>query len=166
MKRNIPILTTFILLVVVGFAVQRNQTNESPLSFEATTNSSLTAVTVNDKTFTVEIAQTEEQKAQGLSGRETLDKNSGMIFVFVPTTIPTFWMRDMKFALDFVWISENLEVIDITRNVPPPEPNTPLAALPQYSPKSEVKYVLEINAGQADGISIGDRVTILNTSAL
>jgi uncharacterized membrane protein (UPF0127 family) len=144
----------------------RSKSAESTLTFEAAADNQITRVAIGGKVFNVEIAQTEEQKAQGLSGREKLDKNSGMIFVFTPPTIPTFWMRDMRFALDFVWINEDLEVVDITRNVPPPEPNTPLADLPLFSPRSEVKYVLEINAGETSGISIGDRVQIFDTSSL
>lgn len=151
------------MLVAFGVTQLKIKKNESPLSFEASGDSAATTVSINSRNFVVEIAQTEEEKAQGLSGRSQLGTNNGMLFVFDPPTIPSFWMREMNFALDFVWIDENLRVIDLTKNVPVPAAGTRLQDLPRYSPTSEVKYVLEINAGQTDSILIGDSVVIRNT---
>lgn len=166
MKRNILIVIIILFLIGVGIVLRKNTTDNSPLTFRANTDTALTTILIGDKTFTVEVARTPEEKAQGLSGREPLNRNAGMLFVFDPPTIPSFWMREMKFALDFVWIDENLTVVEITKDVPPPTPETPLQGLPQYSPKSEVRYVLEINAGESRGLLIGDRVTIHNTYLL
>jgi uncharacterized protein len=109
-----------------------------------------------------EIAQTAEKRELGLSYRTTLDKNAGMLFVFENPNIPFFWMKDMNFPLDIIWIKDN-KVIDIDKNVPIPKENTPLNQLPKYSPSGMVNYALEVNAGFADKnkIKVGDEVGII-----
>ena len=89
-----------------------------------------------------------------------MDANSGMLFVFESESRSVFWMREMQFSLDFVWIGSDCSVADITKDVPPPSPDTTLANLPRYQPAVPVQYVLEINAGdiKAAGISKGDQV--------
>ncbi len=121
------------------------------------------AVRIGAATFTVETARTVAQQTQGLSGRDQLPKNAGMLFPLQTERTPVFWMRQMRFALDFVWISTDCRAADITPNVPPPAPNTPDNALPLYSPSRPVLYVLEINAGEAaaSGIRAGQPVLFL-----
>ena len=65
-----------------------------------------------------EQARTQEDRAQGLSGRESLAADAGMLFVFEAERRPGFWMREMQFPLDFIWISAegvvvNVKAIDI-----------------------------------------------------
>src|SRR6266404_1229193 len=71
----------------------------------------------------VEIANTDQSREQGLSGRDKLTDSQGMLFDFKNTgvTAPGFWMKDMKFNLDLIWIREN-QIVGITPNVPHPEP--------------------------------------------
>ena len=111
--------------------------------------------------ITAEVADTPEKRELGLSYRTTLDENAGMLFVFENPNIPFFWMKDMNFPLDIIWIMDN-KVIDIDKNVPIPKKGTPLNQLPTYSPSDKINYALEVNAGFADKnkIKIGDGVTI------
>ena len=83
-----------------------------------------------------------------------------MLFIFESEVRLVFWMKDMHFPLDMVWIDGQCTVIDITRNAPPPEPGQTLSDLPRYSPSKPARHVLEINAGEADAIGIkpGDMV--------
>ena len=69
-------------------------------------------------------------------------------------------MRDMEIALDFVWINADCVAVDLTEDVPPPEPGAELPDLPRYQPAVPVRYALEINAGEiaAAGIVKGDAV--------
>ena len=87
-----------------------------------------------------------------------------MLFVFENAERLRFWMREMEFSLDIVWISAGCKVVDISVNVPAPEPETPLKDLPRYSPESPAKYVLEINGGEAEalGLGVGDPVEFLD----
>ena len=118
-----------------------------------TQNSTNKILTINQTRINLEIAQTEAEMSRGLSGRKNLSQNSGMLFVYEKNNIPMFWMKDMNFALDIIWLNENKMVVGIEKNV---LPNT----FPQtFSPQSEIKYVLEINSGLADQwqIKIGDK---------
>ncbi len=104
--------------------------------------------------FDAEIAHTAGERNKGLSSRESLAPQTGMLFVFEAEARYGFWMVGMRFPLDFVWIGTNCEVVDITRNVPNPAPETPTSELPIYQPDAPAKYNLEINAGEADGLGI------------
>ena len=118
-------------------------------------------VKISGKTINVEIADTEEKRKQGLSGKQKDDfkDDSGMLFVFETIGRPIFWMVDMNFPIDIVWIA-NEKIVDIDVNVPHPESNTPPNSLPRYSPSQSVEYVLEVNAGftEKHGIKVGDKV--------
>ncbi len=118
-------------------------------------------VIIGDVSFTVELAETSQQKGQGLSDRESLAEGAGMIFLYDNDERYTFWMNNMHFPLDMVWIGANCTVADIRAHVPPPDPAEANPDLPLYSPNIPVRHVLEINGGAAAGasISIGDAVS-------
>jgi uncharacterized membrane protein (UPF0127 family) len=105
----------------------------------------------------VEIADTSEKMARGLSGRDYVTENNGMLFVYNEPGIYSFWMKDMKFPLDIIWIEANGKIADITKS-----------ALPESYPKSftskePAKYVIETSSGWCDknNIKIGDATAIL-----
>lgn len=108
----------------------------------------------------VEIADTDEERDKGLSGRSSLAENRGMLFVMPEDSQPSFYMFDMKFALDFIWI-DNEQVIGFTENVEPPADNEE-DNLPTYEPSAPVDYVLEVNAGfiAKNKIEIGNKVEL------
>ena len=89
-----------------------------------------------------------------------MDAGTGMFFIFESEDRFIFGMPEMQFPLDFVWISADCVVADVTTDVPPPEPGQSLSQLPKYSPQVPVQFVLEINAGaiEAAGITTGDIV--------
>ena len=110
---------------------------------------------VGSSVFRVEIADSLRSRAQGLSGRTSLGEMDGMLFTFqIPATY-SFWMKDMNFPLDIVWIRNGL-VVGISENVP--KPSGKLLDLPTYLPPGQVDTVLEINAGLSEklGIKAGD----------
>ena len=110
--------------------------------------------------FQVELALTPEQITRGLSYRDSLPPGTGMLFVYPDEAPRSFWMFEMRFPLDMVWIGGDCAVVDITENAPPPEPGQASSELPLFSPKDPARYVFEINAGEArqHGVGIGDRV--------
>ena len=87
-----------------------------------------------------------------------------MLFVFEGGQASAFWMKEMRFPLDFVWISQDCLVVDITPNVPAPRPQTPLSDLPTYTSRHPAAYNFEINAGEAAelGIELGDAVRFID----
>jgi len=117
-------------------------------------------VRIGETTFTVEVADSLKARARGLSGRASLPPGSGMLFIFEGTGIHAFWMKDMMFPLDLVWIGEQCAVEHLTPDVPPPTPEQADSDLPRFRSPLPVKYVLEINAGQAaaGNIQVGDPV--------
>lgn len=151
-----------ILFLVIRLQGLPGQVPEVPFSAK---------VTIRDQTIIVEIAASVETQAKGLSGRQTLEENKGMLFVFEQTGQHSFWMKEMKFPLDIVWIKDGEtcppstgaegdcgRVVDMVTNAPVPEEDRIL----KYIPEKEANYVLEVNAGLVDryGWQIGDEVVI------
>lgn len=115
--------------------------------------------TIKDIDISVELAQTAKQWEQGLSDRPDLGYVDGMLFIFPQYHVPIFWMKDMQFAIDMIWLSDG-QVVDMHQNVEPASGGK----LPTYSPSSPVNMVLETRAGWAleNAITIGDILTIDN----
>lgn len=113
----------------------------------------------------VEVATTPEQKAQGLSGRNEIGSD-GMLFLFPGGQEVRFWMKDMQFALDFIWIRDE-QVVAITENVLAPDPSQRLHELPviQPAPNQKVDAVLEVPAGyvQRNAVQIGQTAKLLGS---
>ncbi len=112
-------------------------------------------MTINGHKLDVEFARTADERAAGLSNRESMPNNQGMLFIFESPGKYGFWMKDMKFSLDFVWIKDG-KVVEIMPNIGFTDQTT------IYQPKSEIDSVLEVNAGWAakNGIKIGDRAEV------
>ena len=117
-------------------------------------------LTVDGASFDVELALDNEQASLGLSYRESLPPGTGLLFVYPEERMRTFWMFEMKFPLDMLWIDGDCKVADLSENVPIPEPGMKDSELPLYSPRVPVRHVFEINAGESRqyGIDIGDKV--------
>ena len=113
------------------------------------------SVTINNKKIKIEIADTAETRYQGLSDKEELCDNCGMLFIFPDKQIRTFVMRDMNFPLDMVWIDDN-KIVKINKNTIHEASNSVM----RYSSDVPVNYVLEVNGGFCDGddIKTGDNV--------
>jgi uncharacterized membrane protein (UPF0127 family) len=118
-------------------------------------------VTVGDASFDAEVSETSAERSLGLGERDSLAPNAGMLFVFKSEGEHGFWMKGMRFPLDFVWISADRQVVALTENVQPPEPGTPDEELELFDEDVASQYVLEINAGAvaASGIALGDVVS-------
>lgn len=114
-------------------------------------------VNINGVNIKVELATTSTQVQKGLSGRLVLEKDSGMLFIFPKPHLYKFWMPDMHFPVDIIWINEG-RVVDIDREIS----NIFDPALPIfYTPSSPSQYVLEVNAGYstAKNIEVGSPIT-------
>lgn len=108
-------------------------------------------------TINVEIAKTEAELTQGLSNRAGIDQNSGMYFELGQRAVTSFWMKEMLFPLDIIWI-DNGTIIGIEKNAPIPTS----ATIPTFHSPTAVTNVLEVNGGFSDknGIKTGDKVEI------
>jgi len=104
----------------------------------------------------VEVARTEAEKTRGLSGRDRLAPDRGMLFVYEAPVRPLIWMRGMRFPLDILWIRDG-RVVDLVRGAKAPAPGE---APQEFAPREDAQYVLEVPAGfvERQGIAVGDRV--------
>lgn len=105
----------------------------------------------------VELAVTPQAQEKGLSGRENLQENIGMLFIFEKPDKYSFWMKDMKFPLDIIWFNEDLKVVYLKKDAQPSSYPT------AFSPNLNAKYVLEVMAGfsEKNNLEEGDSVRFL-----
>ena len=117
-------------------------------------------VHIGDAVYVVDLATTGAQIQQGLSGRPALGVDRAMLFVYAADGPRAFWMPYMNFPLDMVWIRSDCTVAGVTADVPNPPPDAPLDTLPTYPSHEPVRFVLEINAGQAAQRNIRPGATV------
>ncbi len=108
--------------------------------------------------FKVEVVTAEEDKRQGLMGRESLKEDGGMLFVYEKEEQQSFWMKNMMISLDILFIGSDLVINHISENVPPCISDDCI----NYSSPKPSQYVLELNAGIAEelDIEVGDRIVL------
>ena len=116
-----------------------------------TNNPETTTVIINNNEFEVEIADTNYSRVRGLSNRESLEENQGMLFVFDDSDYRTFNMQDMNFSIDIIFINNN-KIVDIHKNFKPGDAN--------YKSKSKADMVLEVKAGVIDESNIEKQDTV------
>ena len=101
-------------------------------------------VKIAGQVIKVDLALTKEALAQGLSGRSGLKENEGMLFIFDNPDTYSFWMKDMNFPIDIIWIDETMKITYIKKDARPElYPET-------YGPKDASKYILEVVSGFSD----------------
>lgn len=121
-----------IIMAAIAFFAQR------PTLFFSETARTLT---LQNTVFQVEEVKSEGDRRTGLSGLERLPKDGAMLFVFDAPGRHCIWMKDMRFALDIVWLDSDKRVIHIKENAAP-------ASYPErFCPDRPAQYVLELNAG-------------------
>lgn len=114
----------------------------------------ITAVRVGSTTIPVILASSPDDRTRGLSGRQSLPEKEGMLFAFPQADFHGFWMKDMNFPIDIVWINEQMKVVYLKENVQP-------QTFPEiFKPDQKALYVLEVNAGFARSVGITDGGTL------
>ena len=101
----------------------------------------------------LEVVSDEVNLQLGLSGRTNLSANRGMLFVYPSDQELCFWMKDMKFSLDMVWLSSNKQIVAIEKNINPD-------SYPTTFCHTNAKYVLELNAGMAEKLDLHEQQTL------
>lgn len=152
--RKIFSLLAIILILSAVYFESRNKT-KTGLTYE------FPSVEINKSIVKVEVADDFQEQLQGLSNRTRLNSDAGMLFVFSDKQERTFWMKQMNFPIDILWISDN-KIVNISKNLAP-EGEYPKN---KYSSQQKANYVLEVNAGFAEEnqIKIGDIVKFNNLS--
>lgn len=147
-KKHIGFIIAVLVLIACGAYYLIQKTSVTPAR-----------VVLNGTSFAVHIADTEEERAQGLSGVTFLDDHEGMLFIFDSAGFHKFWMKDMHFILDIIFIDDMWKVVHIEKSVSPETyPKT-------FTSVTPARYVVEVLAGTTDALDlqIGDTVTFINT---
>ena len=160
-------LITSVLLVcaLYGYGTYRNQ-YKSPPSHPPAIGTQIppsiltahvfatTTLSIHKIPIVVYVARSPAERELGLGGRKGLASSTGMLFVFDINGDYGFWMKDMQFDIDIVWIDENKRIVHVESNV--------LAnSYPQvFRPTTPALYVLELPAGFVlqHKIALGDSV--------
>lgn len=159
-KNKIFYFLVFILIIFFGVYsyVLLKEDKLLPLNNkEIQEKSIIKHIRIKNNLIRVDIADTIESRQKGLSGRNFMAEDEGMLFVFEDVGKYFFWMKDMNFPIDILWISEDKEIIHIEKKVLPETfPNL-------FGPDVPVKYVLELSANYSDrnSISLGDKIEFL-----
>lgn len=153
LKRIFPlIILQFVMILAIYYIVDRPQKKEERITFDKG------IINIVDKSgkvnlFLVEFAETDQQRERGLMFRQSMDTESGMIFVFDKPQPVVMWMKDTYIPLDIIFIKQDGAIISIAENT------VPLSTSEIYS-GGDVIAVLEINAMLTKqlGIKPGDKV--------
>ncbi|MCX6763042.1 MAG: DUF192 domain-containing protein [Candidatus Moranbacteria bacterium] len=111
-------------------------------------------VYVRDVMVKAEVVKTETRIEKGLAGRASLPAGRGMLFEMPDQDTQHFWMKDMRFAIDIIWI-ENNRVIGCEKNISPGDPRI-------FTSPGDARYVLEVPEGfcDQDKVMVNDEVKI------
>jgi hypothetical protein len=143
-----------ILPIVPAPATAPDNTAQStPVTPAAQQPSDIKYVKIGGTELKVDLALTPGAQAQGLSGRKSLASDTGMLFVFATPSKYAFWMKDMNFSIDMIWLDQSGTVVYIAKNASPKSyPNT-------FVPNKDANYVLEVASGFSakHNLKIGDK---------
>lgn len=147
-----------IILVIIGIFVFRTIVSAPTPVSEDTVTAEISYtkkdVTIGNSLFTLEIANTPVLRERGLSYRESLAQNTGMLFVFDTPSLHYFWMKDMNFPIDVIWLDQDKKVVHIEHSLSP-------STYPKsFGPHTNTQYVIELSAGEAkrSGLTLGNTV--------
>jgi len=104
-----------------------------------------------------EIADSLKEREKGLMFRDSLSDNKGMLFIFEQAGVHSFWMKNMRFPIDIIWMDEAGEVVYLSENVLPCGEKCEV-----LRPQLNVKQVLEVKAGfvKKHGIRLKNKVLL------
>lgn len=159
MRKNYKKHIGVILFILCVFLISLNILNsfsEYKIQNKNRYANTLSITTSDNKlhSFNLLLADTDELREKGLGDRTSLDPRDAMLFVFQDNTRHFFWMKDMEFPIDIVWLNTDKKVIHIEKGVATSTYPNP------FGPQDNSQYVIEYNAGISDEIRLneGDKI--------
>ncbi|MBW3568736.1 DUF192 domain-containing protein [Candidatus Parcubacteria bacterium] len=132
-----------------------NQPDKKPSdnTSQSPANVSCEGLEIKNSCLALERVETNQARVKGLSDREGLPDNTGMLFVFEAPAEQCFWMKDMRFDIDIIWTNQAKQIIKIEKAVSPD-------SYPKSFCAEDTKYVLEFDGGFAEeyGLKTGTRL--------
>ena len=116
-------------------------------------------VVINQKEYLLNIAKTDEERSRGLAKFDTIKENEGMLFIFDVPGRYSFYMKDMKFNIDIIFLDQNKKVVDLYKNVKFQDYKNPYD-YETYKPNFNSKYTIELKEGEIEknGVKLGDYI--------
>ncbi|MCL1972255.1 MAG: DUF192 domain-containing protein [Endomicrobia bacterium] len=146
------ICVAFAFMMPACTTANQHESNDVKNKTQSFADGSVLNVTLADNDLKLVVANSPKAKAEGLSYKKEIPED-GMIFFFPELETLSFWMKDMNFPIDMIWIAED-RVVGIEKNVPAPEPGTKITDLKTYSPNEKADIVVEVEAGASDKLNI------------
>ncbi len=149
-----PTLAVVSLIALV--ALGRYYSVQHTVQVSSADNDHPHVIELDGNTVRVAVADTPDARAQGLGGRAGLAADEGMLFVFPADGKYAFWMKDMRFSLDILWLSSEGRVVSLVERVSP-------STYPHdFVSDAPARYVLELPAGyvRAHAVRLGDTVRL------
>ena len=113
--------------------------------------------------YRVEIADTDEARARGLMFRDSMDADRGMLFIHDQQAPLAYWMKNTRIALDILYFDDARRLVSQQRDVPPCSGGN---RCPSYPSRAPARYVLELNAGEAQRIGLQDGAELVLSPAI
>ena len=156
LKKIIPPWISFLFLFLMFLSSVAYKEIENVLAQEQKQNQTA-LVTVGGVNLITSLSTTPDAQSKGLAIRDSLNENEGMLFIFETPQKYSFWMKDMKFPIDIIWINQDGKIVHIEKNLPP---CVFLLPCPSYAPKDDSLYVLEVvsNFTNKFDINVGDPI--------
>ena len=110
-------------------------------------------VELGGQRYTVEVANTDEERARGLMFRDVMADDHGMVFIHEEQMPQSYWMKNTRIPLDILYFDNDRKLVAQQRDVPPCSLGD---ACPSYPSNAPARYVLEVNAGQAERLKLKD----------
>lgn len=155
------IIAGSILLVIPALSVREIEEDQQEIIVGGVTPSNngyrQLNITINDVKLVADIAATNDQRSKGLSVKDTLNENEGMLFVFDTEREHSFWMKNMEFPIDIIWLDDVQEVVHVEHSL---EPCIPDSFCPTHKPDRNSLYVLETVAGFAQKYNVTDNTYV------
>ena len=156
LKKIISPWFSFLFLFLMLLSSVAYKEIENVLAQEQEQNQT-SLVTVGGVNLITSLSTTPDSQSKGLAIKDSLNENEGMLFIFEIPQKYSFWMKDMKFPIDIIWINSDGKIVHIEKNLPP---CVFLLPCPSYTPNDDSLYVLEVvsNFTNKFDINVGDAV--------
>lgn len=144
------ILAVFLILLAVGWGVIIVNKGDLGCDIQIIDNYRLdephgkySAAQPGTKCLRLERVNAPQELKKGLSGRKSIPEHQGMLFTFETPGMYCFWMRDMNFPIDIIWLDSEKRVVTVKENLKPETyPDN-------FCPDTAAQYVIEVNTGIA-----------------
>jgi uncharacterized membrane protein (UPF0127 family) len=108
-------------------------------------------IMINRRIFDAEVSDSGISKTFGLMFRNRIGSRKSMLFVFKNDAKHGFWMLNMRFCIDIIWIDKDMHVVDFVRCA---KPCTSVLSCKAHIPKRPSRYVLEVACGTVESLGI------------